>query len=84
MHDVGDAELCDQRLGRAVRLQLGDELQLEIALHAQACHCVQQMAHALERNVGACDCDDSVAHALFGGLEQRGVDAERNDMQLIG
>ena len=84
MHDVGDAELGDQLLGRPVRLQLGDELQFEIALDAQPCDRVQQMAHALEWNVRARDRDDAVAHPSLRGLEQRGVNAERNDVQLIG
>ena len=61
VHDVGDAQFGDQLLGRPVGLQLGDELEFEIALDAQPRHRVQQMADALERHVGAGDRDDAVA-----------------------
>ena len=67
-----------------VGLQLGDELQFEIALDAQPRDRVQQMADALERHVGAGDRDDAVAHPSLGGLEQLGVHTERHDVQLVG
>ena len=84
MHDVGDAQLGDQLLGRPVGFELGDELQFEVAFDAQPRDGVQQVADALERHVGTGDRDDAVAHPSLGGLEQFGVHAERHDVQLIG
>jgi hypothetical protein len=84
VHDIGDAEFGDELFGRSVRLEFGDQLQFEVPFHSKACNGVQQVAHTLERHVGAGDRDDPVAHSVRSGLEQFGVHSQRHHVQLVG
>ncbi len=84
-HGVGEAQPLDRLGAAATLLRPADDHEGDVALGAQLGDRLEQVAEALQRDVGAGGGDEPAGHPLDVGqrLEQLGVDADRDEAHVL-